>query len=311
MKYLKSKWISCWIFLFLITLCLPMRIFAAETINLERPISLTLTYQKEGVVIPGAAFDFYKVADVDQHSAMVVTDTFAPYKESVSGLASLETIKDQDEWSSLASTLENVITKDVLPILHQCTDAKGVLKNNQLKAGLYLVLSEDKKVNDFVYSTEPILLFLPGTDANGWAYTYDVSLAPKSNKVPAPIAPVHISVEKVWKDHDATARPEVFVSLIKDGVLYQEVALNAANHWQYRWENLDPNAEYKVVERAVPGYLMTIQRSGSTFVITNTSVQGLPPKLPVTGLLWWPVPILLGLGILFLVFGRLVDRGKS
>ena len=56
-------------------------------------------------------------------------------------------------------------------------------------------------------------------------------------------------------------------------------------------------------------------RSGITFVITNTyntpTTPTIPgkPNLPQTGQLWWPVPTLFAVGLLFVVIGLAQRRG--
>ena len=46
-------------------------------------------------------------------------------------------------------------------------------------------------------------------------------------------------VLKIWKDDIPQSRPkEIVIQLLKDGVIYDTVTLNAVNNWRYTWEKL-------------------------------------------------------------------------
>ena len=86
-------------------------------------------------------------------------------------------------------------------------------------------------------------------------------------------------------------------------ILYDQQILNAENHWSYTWN---------VVETTVPrGYTVSSNSEGNTVVLTNTAktpvtVEQQKPsnQIPLTGQLLWPVPVLLIIGITFLVIGK-------
>ena len=69
---------------------------------------------------------------------------------------------------------------------------------------------------------------------------------------------------------------------------------------------------------------MEVTREGITFVVTNTYDEDVPdeptpispsepdepePNLPQTGQLWWPVPLLICAGLLFVIVGLVRRRG--
>ena len=62
---------------------------------------------------------------------------------------------------------------------------------------------------------------------------------------------------------------------------------------------------WTIQENAVPGYISSIRETGDTFILTNTPEH---QKLPQTGLLWWPVPVLAAAGLLLLILGTLLKR---
>ena len=64
---------------------------------------------------------------------------------------------------------------------------------------------------------------------------------------------------------------------------------------------------YTATEVAVPKpYTLSVERDRTAIYITNTyngPPPPPPPDLPPTGQLWWPVPVLLALGICSLALG--------
>ena len=65
------------------------------------------------------------------------------------------------------------------------------------------------------------------------------------------------------------------------------------------------------------GYTTQIAREGLTFVVTNTGTgpastpppkTPMPDRLPQTGQLWWPVPLLLAAGLVLVIAGLLRRR---
>lgn len=124
------------------------------------------------------------------------------------------------------------------------------------------------------------------------------------------------TVQKVWSDKGyEDKRPKsISVSLLKNGEPYDEQTLSEQNDWVYTWKELPRNDEsgnaisWTIQEDSVSGYKGTVEQKGNTFVLTNTYSDG---KLPQTGLLWWPVPLLAAGGLIFLTIGVLYRRKQS
>ncbi len=142
---------------------------------------------------------------------------------------------------------------------------------------------------------------------------------------PTPLGPpgVDYTVQKVWEDKGyETKRPtSVDVILTKDGKEYDTQTLNEANGWKYTWTDLDGEATWSVKEKSIPaGYEVKTSLENYTVTMTNTynpENKTTPPsgttkktgKLPQTGMLWWPVPVLGCAGLLLILLG-LVRKNK-
>lgn len=103
------------------------------------------------------------------------------------------------------------------------------------------------------------------------------------------------------------------MQLLRGGQVYDTVTLNSQNNWRHRWSDLDSRYRWTVTEKAVTDYTVTVTQEGKTFVVTNTYQTPTPgkktdTKLPQTGQLWWPVPVLLSVGLLLVLIGVLRRR---
>lgn len=298
--------------------------YAAGVIDTEKNTSLTISYLNEGTAIEGARFDIYRVADVDAYAQMTLTDRFAGYPITLDG-------QDQSGWDTLATTLKGYVWSDSLSAdFSGETNANGTLIA-VLKPGLYLVVGSRRTIGDYTYSASPYLVFLPGSNQAQNTWDYDVTSYPKAHPEKNPSdnpddTRISRKVLKIWDDSGKEgSRPkEITVHLMCDGKVADTVVLNAANDWRYAWDNLERNHDWLVTEDTVSGYTQTITQDGITFTIKNTAKSTTPsdtPKqdnptpnkttLPQTGLLWWPVPVLLVGGLLFVVVGLIRRKGDD
>ena len=313
-------------------LLLPLQALAAGSIDLNQDVSLTISYQDGNTPLVGAEFDIFLVATVDEYGELTTTKDFAQFNVNIRG-------KNDEAWRTLASTLEGyVLRDDISPADSAKTNDKGLASfptnGKSLKAGLYLVLGHRHTQNGYRYDPAPFMVMLPelNQENNGWIYDVPVNAKYDSSIIPDKPDDATISrkVLKVWEDDGyEKARPkEVIIQLLRDGKVYDTVTLNASNNWRHIWTNLADRYTWTVVEKELEGYTVEVTREGITFVVTNTYNQEIPdkpipttpttpdkpttptkPTLPQTGQLWWPVPVLVSAGLLFVVIGLLRRRG--
>ncbi len=295
--------------------------FAAENINPNRSISLTLFYHDGDTSLTGVEFSVYQVATADECGNFTVTKEFSKYNVNIDN-------STPEDWKTLASTLEGYVLRDKLvPVDSQKTNEQGLAlfpnKATTLTPGLYLVLGTCHTQNETVYETLPFMILMPMQDQDTGGWNYDVTVSPKyASRSQHKDGTITCKVLKVWKDKgNEMNRPEgVVVQLLRDGEIYDTVTLNTENNWRYKWSDLDIAYQWRVVEKELEDYTVEISKEGITFVITNTYMSNSPNvpaepstpsenTLPQTGQLWWPVPLLVAAGLIMILIGLLIFRG--
>lgn len=310
--------------LLVLMLLLPIQVQAAGRIDLEQDVNLTISAREGEIPLVGAKFDIYLVATVDEYGELTTTEEFDQFHVNIQG-------QNDDAWKKLASTLEGYVLRDeIVPTDTGKTDDQGMLffPNNQenLKQGLYLVIGDRHTQDGYVYEASPFVVLLPSLDkeANDWVYEVSVNSKHDSEQVPEEPNTTTREVLKVWKDegHEKERPKEIIVQLLCDGKIFKTETLNADIGWNYTWTGLDSDHKWTIVEKELKNYTVTVTREGVKFVVTNTyngpenptsTVPDKPgkTKLPQTGQLWWPVPVLIAAGLLLVVIGLLRRRGVN
>ena len=320
---MNKRLISLCLSLLLVFMLLPVPALAAGRIDLDQDVSLTITYQDHGTPLSGAVFNIYLVATVNAYGELETTEQFKIFNVDIPG-------KADDTWRALASTLEGYVLRDNIAATDSGkTDRNGQIAfptgGKRLTAGLYLVLGERHTQDGYRYDATPFMVMLPSLDKENNVWSYDVAVSPKfdRSKIPGSSGDDTITrkVLKVWEDKGQEKdRPEeVIVQLLRDGKVFDTVTLNAANNWRYTWTALDNGYSWTVVEKETDNYTVEVTQEGITFVVKNTHNEDIPdepttptkPTLPQTGQLWWPVPVLIAAGLLFVVIGLLRRRGAA
>lgn len=264
-------------FIFISLLCclLPTTLFAkSDWMNLD--VSCPISDMKVSL---------YRVADEDYKLTGVFSNYSVDLKQDVQGAA---------------NALENRILMDGIEAdVYATSDSSGKASFSGLESGIYLVVGKEVESNGVFYMPQISLISLSG----------DLSVDLKyetSNKAS------RIHVLKVWKKDNKKSRPKsIEVCLLRsDGIVVDKVVLNSDNQWSTTWDNLSTLYTYRVMETSVPsGYKESCTREKDTIVLTNTGsdkyrVEKKDEVLPNSGQLWWPVPVLLFVGLVLFGLGR-------
>lgn len=269
------KRIVCFVFLTLLCCLLPMTLFAdSDFMNLvvNCPIS-------------NMNVSLYRVADENYN----LVDSFSRYS-----------IDLKQDAQGAANALENRILMDGIEADACVTsDSVGNASFTGLESGIYLVVGKEVFQDGVFYMPQVFLVSLSGDLSVDLKYEM-------SDK------PSRIHVLKVWKKDNKKSRPKsIEVCLLRsDGIVVDRVVLNSDNQWSTTWDNLSTLYTYRVMETSVPsGYKESCSREKDTIVLTNTGsdkyrVEKKDEVLPNSGQLWWPVPVLLFVGLVLFGLGR-------
>lgn len=264
-------------FVFLTLLCclLPMTLFAdSDFMNLD--VSCPISNMQ--VSLYRVADENYKLVDAFSHYSIDL-------KQDVQGAA---------------NALENRILMDGIEADACVTsDSSGKASFTGLESGIYLVVGKEVFQDGVFYMPQVSLVSLSG----------DLSV---DLKVETSVKPSRIHVLKVWKRDSKKSRPKsIEVCLLRsDGIVVDKVVLNSDNQWSTTWNNLSTSYTYSVMETSVPsGYKESCTREKDTIVLINTGsdkycVEKKDEVLPNSGQLWWPVPVLLFVGLVLFGLGR-------
>lgn len=264
-------------FVFLTLLCcfLPMTLFAnSDFMNLD--VSCPVSNMQVSL---------YRVADENYK----LVDSFSRYS-----------IDLKQDVQGAANALENRILMDGIEADACVTsDSSGKASFTGLESGIYLVVGKEVFQDGLFYMPQVSLVCLSGD--LGVDLKYEMSDKPS-----------RIHVLKVWKKDNKKSRPKsIEVCLLRsDGIVVDKVILNSDNQWSTTWNNLSTLYTYRVMETSVPsGYKESCTREKDTIVLTNTGsdkyrVEKKDEVLPNSGQLWWPVPVLLFVGLVLFGLGR-------
>lgn len=262
--------------------------FAYENVG-----SLTITTNYENMI-----FKIYKVANM-QGTNFVLTDSFKKYPVNID-------IKTTEEQLTLASTLESyVVVDEINETQIKLTGANGNVTFDSLEFGLYLIMSEPIIIEDVSYYYAPYVISIPN-QFDG-KLVYNVISNPKPDILETQLYD-QVSVVKLWNGE--IKAESITVDLYCDGKWFDSKVLTATDGWRYTWTNLPYDHQWQVIEKDVPNdYTVTYQNNEINHIIENTYTTPKDPnypeedKIPQTGQLWWPVPILAVVGLFSLIYG--------
>lgn len=265
-------------FVFLTLLCclLPITLFAKTDL-----MNLVVTCPVSNMQV-----SLYRVTDENYN----LVDSFSQYS-----------IDLKQDVQGAANALENRILMDGIE-----ADASGFSDSlcnasfTGLESGIYLVVGKEVFQDGVFYMPQVSLVSLSG----------DLSV---DLKYETSDKPSRIHVLKVWKRDSKKSRPKsIEVCLLRsDGIVVDRVVLNSDNQWSTTWDNLSTLYTYRVMETSVPsGYKESCSREKDTIILTNTGnytdkvENKKDEELPNSGQLWWPVPVLLFVGLVLFGLGR-------
>lgn len=287
--------------------------------------TLTLISKNKDEPIQNVKWNIYKVGEKNSEGEYVLTGSFADYP------VSLNDIETASQLSEAAAVLENYAVLDGIPADgSNTTDAEGAAAMGNVGTGVYLISGERYFTDEFKVTPSPMLAEFTDeqiAEGNITVYTkFEYETISDETE---------FGVRKVWdmQDNSESLRPEsVKVEIYCDGELTETVELNAKNNWEYFWQG-SAKSDWRVKEIDVPAdFTVIIKNNETLFQIENTYVpkggdtSSSEPsssksdsnatgsgneKLPQTGSLWWPVPVLAGAGVILIAVGGKLNKKRK
>ena len=293
--------------------------------------SVTIVCEQESVKVSDMSWKIYKIGE-RREGNFVLTGEYSRYPIDMTAL-------DTDNVRGIAQALESFIIGDSIKAdAEGVTDISGTAVFSGLDRGLYLAVAKRVRKEPLTYIATPLLFEIKEDGSAEEAFPKIYSVITLQGEAAS------YTVKKVWVDNDDSymARPvNVTVDLFRDGELYDTVVLDESTDWQHRWNTLDLDAEWRVVERNIPvKYAVLVDYNSKQFLIKNSYAPDLiidggryttattavttssvststvtasattasNTGIPQTGQLWWPViPLVLG-GMALICIGLLLGR---
>ena len=250
--------------LVIVVVCFTLFSFGTSAVSLDTKGSITLTtLSKESKKpISGAVFRVYRIASayaVGDGIGYVYTDEFKNNGMEMGNFSD----------AYLPVHLSAYAVLKAISYTEKATDSSGKVVFDNLQCGAYLVVPVG--IDEGYLNPTPFIVTVPMKDETENKWVYNVDATPKIGvDKDETTEKTYISVKKYWQSKEKN--PEsITVSLVKDGVITDTVTLHAGNNWYYRWDDLDKNHSWNVVETLVPsGYNVSYVSSEMTVIITNT-----------------------------------------
>lgn len=290
--------------------------------------SLTLVCKTEEMTLTGLHWDLYHVGSRIGPD-FVLEGEFSDYPVDLTDFSA-------EGMSAAAETLENYAVVDgIAPLASGETDADGLMKFENLSPGLYLLSGDDLVIGTTTYIPSTLLLEI---DSSGQSVNLDAY--PKIIYRIDASEVKQYTVKKIWLTEDgqqAEAIEPITVEIYCNNEIYETVTLSDENDWTYTWEG-ESTDEWRVKEINIPANCNVVYDSNETqFAIVNTINSSIvttatttitttttatvttttkpdDEKIPQTGQLWWPVPLLGLMGIVCSAVGfrvRSVENSES
>ena len=318
-------------------LCLALFCFGASAVSLDEKgsISLTATDRESKEPVKDAVFRIYFIATAEMSGDLISYTYTEGFKNNGIAMGSFSD-------SSLPVHLATYATLNKLDYAEKSTDSNGNVLFGSLSCGAYLIVPADTP--DGYLNPSPFLVSIPMRDETSGDYVFDISASPKIEaEKPEGGEKTYLSVKKQWNS-TGDIPDSIKVCLVRDCIVIEAVELNNENNWYYRWDELDKQHSWFVIEAEVPeGYEASYDASQNSVVIINTSDDfedetyqpeyptSYPPDSPEhtttvgepentttpdelidTGQLNWPVPVFAIAGlILFSIGWAIVNFSKK
>ena len=284
----------------------------------DKKCTLNIEYEPDGIQVDDVEFNIYKVGEFDS------IEKFSWYGDftQLDGVIDLNTLEDED-WRDVGLTLKGYVEDKGIDCTAKTLTTKGKASLGNLDRGLYLVVGKKHSIGDKNYYIQPSMVYLPKLE-DGIEY-FDCTIIPKYDCTDLE----KVKIVKIWVGVQPEENASITVNLLRDGQLYEAVVLSDLNNWQHEITGLEKGHEWSVAEQMAvdSDWTVTVDQNMHIFEVRNRKTPETPdetptppvvpptnpprPTIPFTGLVWWPVPVLMGSGFMLIVLGLFLKRKED
>lgn len=317
--------------------CMAVSASAADKIDVN------IVCKNDKTAVADAEWSIYKVGE-RKEADFVLTGDFSKYPVDLSDYT------DASKMQAAADTLDNYAKTDGLtPVSTAKTDANGEALLTADSAGLYLVSGKRFDTGTKRFIPSPSLVEFNSDVVKDGKITIFTKFT--FEETPNGDSEYGVRKTWVVPEGKNELIPDsIKVEIYSDGKLSDTVTLNAANNWEYFWKG-SSDAKWTVKEIDVPAnYTVVTKTNEKLFLIENTykpdesstpdgsestpdssvstpdssvstpdssssgtptSSSSTPDKIPQTGSLNWPIPVLIGGGLILIAAGWRVSRKEK
>lgn len=303
----------------MVLLMIPISVAnASEIIDINKKSSITIKHFNDKKPISNTIFRLYRVGEISEDAKFTLSEEFVNYN------IDLDAINEKSKWNEVADTLATYIQVDKIKSHSEyLTKEDGIIRFDNLKIGVYLVVGDTGNVDGSTIKTKPFLVSLPNKNDSTGDWIYDVEVMTKNDKVNEGYGDfydkeyIDFTVEKIWiNDEGRSNKPtSIEVDFYRDDKVYDSIILNEENQWKYVWYNLDPKYNWTAVEKYVPNdYTVSYEKYSKSVKIKNTynkpNTSITPPTsfLPQTGNNWIIAQGFALVGIILISAGYIIKR---
>ena len=285
----------------------------------DEKCTLNIEYAPDGNKVNDVEFTIYKVGEFDINTKFSWYGDFTQFD----GVIDLNSLEDEG-WRDLGTTLKGYVDDKSIGSTASTKTVSGKATFNELDKGLYLVVGKKHNIGDKNYYIQPSMVYLPQLADDG-TDNYECTIIPKYDCTDLE----KVKIVKIWVGAQPEENASITVNLLRDGQLYEAVVLSDLNNWQHEITGLEKGHEWSVAEQMAidSDWTVTVEQNMHIFEVRNRKTPETPdetptppvvpptnpprPTIPFTGLVWWPVPVLMGSGFMLIVLGLFLKRKED
>lgn len=177
------KKLICSLLLFLSIFSFGIIDVKAESIDISRTSSLSVTYQYDNILLSDAGVSLYYLASIDEGYNYKFIDEYQDVAFDTTDISA-------SDLTFQAEVIERYIKDNKLQANRVLkTNQNGVANFSSLVPGLYLLIVDSKVVDNYQYNVSPTIINIPTFENGNYQYDVQINLKTQRDKLNEEITP--------------------------------------------------------------------------------------------------------------------------